>query len=359
MKHILTLLAIAFLTVNSFAQTNAEKAQALMNLAIEKMDAGLTKEAIGYLEQAKKLDPSNPSYDYEMAFAYNIDRDYKKVIKICEKLTKHPQQFARVYQMLGNAYDYDGNPKKAIKTYERGLKKFPNSGELYLERGNMEMMKEEYNNAIGFYVQGTLADPSFPSNYYWCAKIYLNTDNEYLGMIYGEIFMNLERNSKRTQEISAFIYRTYQNEITFSGDTSVQVSFASNTIYMSKDMSAESLISSLMPFGRSVYEMTLSLSVIGETEISLSSLNNIRTRFRESYYANDKHVEYPIALFEYQKTVQEAGYMEPYNYWILSEGDAEAFEVWYKGNETVWEEFIEWFGPNQIEMTQANRFVQP
>ena len=359
MKNILPLLAILLLSLTSFAQTDVDKAQALMQLAITKMDAGNTAEARGYLEQAKKLDPSDPTYDYEIAYSYNIDKNYKQVIKICEKLTKHPQQFSRVYQMLGNAYDYDGNPKKAIKTYERGMKLFPNSGELYLERGNMELMQEKYNEALDYYVQGTLVDPNHSSNYYWCTKLYLSTENEYLGMIYGEMFINLERNSKRTQEIGALLYDTYKNEITFSGDTSVQVSFCSNTIYMNEKMSMEDMLASLAPFGRMAYEMTLSLAVVGETEITLSSLHSIRTRFREQYYESEHHLEYPIALFDYQKTIQEAGHFEAYNYWLLGDGAIEEFQTWFKENEAAWEEFVAWYEPNPIQLTDANKFVQP
>lgn len=366
MKQLLSITLILFLSTQLFAQTPQEKAKALMNLAIEVMDEGDTKEARGYLEQAKELDPNNPSYEYEIAFSYNIDKNYKKVIKICEKLTKHEKEFPEVYQMLGNAYDYDGNPKKAIKTYERGLKRFPNAGNLYLERGNMELVKEEYNAALDFYVEGTKRDPMYPSNYYWCSKLYLTSENEYLGMIYGELFINLERNSQRTVEISKLLYDTYSSEITFTGDTTVGVSFASNTIYISdqdikgKD-AGENLLSMLtqVNYGSGVYEMMLALSVPGEKEVSLESLNRIRTKFREAYYQNEKHIEFPNALFEYQKTVQDAGNMEAYNYWLLSQGDPDGFEAWKTENEDQWSTFIDWFLPNSIQLDDSNKFVQP
>lgn len=366
MKHLLTLAFTLFISVQFFAQTSQEKAKALMNLAIEVMDEGNTEEARGYLEEAKKLDPDNPSYEYEIAFSYNIDKNYKKVIKTCKILTKHKNVFPKIYQMLGNAYDFDGNPKKAIKAYERGMKVFPNAGNLYLERGNMDLMQENYDVALEYYIKGTKVDPIYPSNYYWCAKLYLSTENEYLGMIYGELFMNLERNSKRTTEISKLLYDTYNSEITFSGDTTIGVSFASNTIYLSdqdtkgKD-AGENLLAMLtqVNYGAGVYEMMLTLSVIGEKEVSLESLDRIRTKFREAYYENDKHVEYPNVLFEYQKTVQEAGYMKAYNYWILSQGDNEGFKVWKDSNPDTWNSFIDWFSSNPIQLDDSNKFVQP
>ena len=366
MKQLLTLLITLFISAHLFAQTPKEKATELMNLAVSEMDAGNTDKAREYLGQAKDLDPDNPYYDYEIAFSYNIDKDYKSVIKIAKKLTKHKQVFAEVYKMLGNANDYDGNTKKAIQTYEKGMTVFPNSGNLYLERGNIELVKEEYEEALGYYIEGTKVDPMFPSNYYLCCKLYLSTENEYLGMIYGELFMNLERKSRRGGEISKLLFDTYRSEITFPTDTSVSISFASNTIYISEDAAegkdaAESLLAQLtaVNYGTSVYEMMLILSVVGEIEVSLESLDRIRTKFRENYYQNDKHIEFPNALFEYQKKVQESGNMEAYNYWILSQGDYEAFTAWKDKNPDAWNNFIKWFSPNPIQLDDSNKFIQP
>jgi tetratricopeptide (TPR) repeat protein len=366
MKTLLSLTFLFVLSTSMFAQGTSDKVKELVGKAISTMDEGNTEEARDLLEEAKKLDPDNPLYDYEIAYSYNIDKNYKKVIKICKSLMKHEDQFPEVYQMMGNAYDYDGNPKKAIQTYEKGLEMFPNAGNLYLERGNMEMVKEEVNEALNYYVEGTLRDPMFASNYYWCAVLYLGSNNEYLGMIYGEIFMNLERNSKRTAEISTYLYDTYQSEITLEGDTSASVSFASNQmeIAVSGDDSEEAandLLEQLLSasYGNMVYEMTLILSIVGETEINLASLDRIRTKFLSNYYNNEKHEKYPNALFEFQKTIEEAGHMRAYNYWVLSQGDKSGFSEWVEANKEEWEAFLDWFLPNSIELDESNRFEQP
>ena len=34
--------------------------------------------------------------------------------------------------------------KKAMETYDKGLEKFPNSGILYLEKGNIHLINKEY-----------------------------------------------------------------------------------------------------------------------------------------------------------------------------------------------------------------------
>ena len=112
-------------------------------------------------------------------------------------------------------------------------------------------------------------------------------------------------------------------------------------------------------YGLTVYEMNMALAVAMIKEVNLETLNDVRTNFRENYYANDNHVEHPNALFEYQKTIQEAGHFEAYNYWLLSQGAADEFGVWKEANEDAWTAFIDWFGPNPIELDDSNKFVQP
>jgi tetratricopeptide (TPR) repeat protein len=224
-----------------------------------------------------------------------------------------------------------GSRDRAINTYELGLKKFPKSGPLYLERGNMEMMIKEYNKALVYYERGIEADPKFPSNYYWAAKLYLSSQEEVWGMIYGEIFMNLERNSKRTIEISKLLYNTYLSEIKIKDSTSYSVSFSSNTIHISnpKDLKEFKL-----PYGLKVYEPILMMCLLDVKEINMSSLSLIRERFVERFFESETYSkEYPNVLFDYQKSIKEAGHFEAYTHWMLMQGNLAEFEGWNSTNE--------------------------
>lgn len=164
--------------------------------------------------------------------------------------------------------------------------------------------------------------------------------------------MNLERNSKRTSEISKMLYDTYSSEIKFSSDTSFSVSFSQNATIDAKDTSQFKL-----PFGIGVYEPTIMFAMLNEKEISLPSLSRIRKSFVDIYYKNAHHLNYPNLLFEYQKKLVEVGHSEAYNYWILMKGDEEAFENWLKENEEEWASFIAWFTENQLEVNEENKFL--
>lgn len=215
------------------------------------------------------------------------------------------------------------------------------------------MFIKEYNKALNYYETGIKNDPSFPSNYYWVTKLYCSSTEEVWGLIYGEIFMNLERNSKRTAEISKLLYNTYKNEIKFTSDTSITVSFCQQ-MTMNVDALADPKNIKL-PFCM-IYEPTLLMSIdLGKT-IDINSLDQIRTRFVDNYFNNERDKVYPNVLFSYQKTVKDAGHIEAYNHWILMKGDEEGFNKWKSENTEKWDNFIKWFTENGIIINDTNKF---
>ncbi|MEO8769632.1 MAG: tetratricopeptide repeat protein [Ferruginibacter sp.] len=354
---IAVLLVFIFAGKISFGQANIEEALFKAKAAVKLEDEqGKYDEAIKLFEEAQKLDPDNINYPYEIAYAYTSKKEPKKASDVLEKLLNHKDVSGRIYQALGNAYDEQGNPSKAIETYEAGLKKFPNSGELYLEMGNMKVAAKDYDKALGFFEKGIEMDPAFPSNYYWASKIFCSTDEELWGMIYGEIFLNLERNSKRTAEISKMLFNVYKSEIKFISDTSFSVSFSKEANINVNDL--KDMKNAKLPYGMGVYEPNLMMAVLSEKSIDINSLDRIRTRFLESYFKGDNAKKYPNALFDYQQKVKEAGQLESYNHWILMKGDEDGFDKWKANNKIKWEDFLKWFGKNQMIVYKEHRFYR-
>jgi len=338
----------------AFGQSNEEIAYTKGMEAIKLMEKGQVANSIKLLEEAKKLDPKNINYPYEIAYAHCLDKNYKKAIKILEELKKRPDAIDRVHQLLGNSYSFNGEREKAIAAYDKGLKDFPKSGILHLERGNMELFVKNYDQALYYYEKGIKVDPKFPSNYYWCSKLFCNSTEEVWGMIYGEIFMNLERNSKRTAEISKLLYDVYNSEIKFQGDTSFSVSFSQNATISISDLS--NLNNLKLPFGIGAYEPTLMMALIGEKSTDIHALNRVRQKFVELYHAGDTYEKYPNILFDYQRQLLEAGHLEAYSYWILMKGNEDEVITWKNNNSDAWDNFIEWFFENPIEIDRDRFF---
>ena len=356
MNLIKTFGLLLFIIIGQFVygQTDKEKALDKAQEAINLMDNGKVDKSIKLLEEAQKLDPDRFDYPYELAYAHYLKEDYKGVIKILEKNIDHKNVSERLFQLLGNSYDVLGKTDKAFEAYDAGLKKFPNSGMIYLEKGNVYWGKKEYGNALPFYEKGIEVDPRFSSNYYRATLIYCGSTEEVWGMIYGEIFMNLERNSKRTSEISKLLFDTYNSEIKFTSDTSFSVSFSKNASININDLKDPGKIK--LPFGVGVYEPTLMMSMLNEKSIDINSLDRIRKNFIENYFKNGYDKKYPNVLFDYQNKVLQAGHLEAYNHWILMKGDEDTFGIWHSSNTEKWDNFVKWFTDNGLEIDNSNRF---
>lgn len=348
------ILLVVFLTNTTYSQNDKAVAIVKGQKAIKLIDEGKYDEALKFLNEAKELDPENYSYPYEIGYTYFIQKDYKRAIEEYKKVITYKNITDQCFQMLGSLYDYTGDTAKAFTTYKDGLKMFPNSGRLYLEIGTVYWATKEYGKAIPYYEKGIEVDPKFPSNYYRASRIYCSSTEEVWGMIYGEIFMNMERNSERTAEISKLLYNTYKKEIKFTSDSTFSVSFSKNSSINVDNLKDPNKIK--LPFGIGVYEPLLMISMININTIDLNTLDVIRSRFVDNYFKNDNSKKYPNLLFSYHMKIKEAGHFEAYNHWILMKGDEEGFKKWKESNVEKWDNFISWFAENKLKIDNENYF---
>ncbi len=369
MRKLVSLLfmAGALSAQSAAAQSEADQKAAhdRLEAAVTLMDNGQVDSSLVLLEEGRKLYPDNIDFPYEMAYAKYLTKDYEAAADLLKKLQKHKDVSDHVYQLLGNSYDYMGKPKKAIAAYEDGLERFPASGRLHLERGIMGMKAKQYNEALGYFEAGIKGEPDYASNYYWAAKIFCGqTQEEVWGMIYGEMFINLERGSKRTEEISKLLYYTYKSEITFPNDSSVSVSFHKNNVISldpkggTEDM-AQQLVRALTGSFANIYEQSLLMAVTGEKIVNLQTLDSVRTRFLDAYAKLGKDVTTPVAIFDFQRQLRSLGHLDAYNYWALGLGNQQEFEDWRIANKDKWDKFIAWFREHSLQVTAENKFTRP
>ncbi|NML56072.1 tetratricopeptide repeat protein [Chryseobacterium cheonjiense] len=319
--------------------------------AVKLIDDSKFDEGIAILKECEKIDPADYTYPYEIAYAQLKKKDYKSAISQLEKIKNYSSIQADYYQLLGNTYDYDNNPEKAIATYEEGLKKFPNSGGLYLEKGVMyEFDKPE--EAIIIYEKGIKADPTYPSNYYRASNLYLRSNNKLPGLLYGEIFVNLERTTKRTQEMSEKLYNTYKDAIDIKDEKS-------NSISICKVISVDvnSINRNKVPLCM-MFEASMLLSALGQKEFNLNSFAEIRNKFLKEYLSRIKK-DYPNVLMDYFKKMEDNKVFDAYNHYVFQIGNEKAFADWKQKNEAEYKRFVDWYTTdgNALKINKTNLYI--
>jgi len=350
------LLAICILTCcfqTAVAQFSSSKQEAfdIALKAVDKMNEGNYEEAITLLELSEELDPKNVNYPYEKAYAYYALKDYERSIDIIEGIIDHKDANDQFYQLLGNSYDFLGDTPKAVEIYNKGLDRFPKSGRLYFEMGTVSYSQKAYDDAKLYWEKGVVAEPEFPSNYYWLSKLYQKSAQKLNAVLCAEVFINIEKNTDRTFEMSKLLYDSYNQAIEISENDSAKLHFA-------KDKTIDPSQGFKIPFPMT-YELTAAMSIpythLEENNtMGIAFLHELRKSFIDNWVKHKRNKSFPNALFEFHQNIIEAGHFEAYNYWALLKGNEDEFWDWYYENEAKYKAFVKWFETNSISFNEKN-----
>lgn len=347
MKNLFFLLIFPVLV---YSQTNKEKAEERLKDAVLLLDNNMVKEALVILDECEKLDKNSYIYAYEKAYGYVTIKAYDKAIKELIRAKKFKDYRFEVELLLANCYDYSNQNEKALQVYDEGIKKYPNVPEFEFEKGNYYYGKSEFNKALICYRNAIKIKPDFASAYHNLAFILMNSNDKLSGLVYGEIFVNLERDTDRTVDIMKLMYNTYKENVTFS-DNGAKIDFCNVVVV---DVSNKDL---KMPFCHH-FGMNFILAVADQKEINLKSLNIIRKNFLQLYMKNS-YKELPNVMVEYLDKVDKAGFSDVYNYYILQEGAPQEFKEWYSKNKASFDKFIKWYTTQEslIKVDNSNLYL--
>lgn len=266
-------------------------------------------KALQLLNNALQLQPSDISIWNDKQYIYFLQRDYSSAIEIGRKSTAMKEADEQSFQLLGLCYTAIADYKSADKLYKDALAKFPKSGLLYNDYG--EMLRESKNEAAAIkqWEAGIATDPNISSNYYNAARYYAQKENVLWCILYAEIFCNLESYSKRTAEIKTLFVQQYVKLFVDAGLLNS---------YMKSGSAFEKAVASVL------YE----LKTVIKPELTPQVLSVLRIRFIAAWY-NQYAKEFPYRLFALQRQLIQENYFDAYNQWLTGAAiDSKQFESW-------------------------------
>ncbi len=337
MKHFWNLIFILFIfPVFLFGQI--DNAKNLKETATEMMKAGEWDKAVIALNRAIVLDASNFELQKNLLQCLYYKRDFEKAVELIKTITEKPEADVMTFQLAANVYKALEEKKEAENIFRMGLKKFPKSGPLYSEFGELLWSNKELA-AIEFWEKGIETDPTFSSNYYHAANFYLSTKDKVWTLIYGEIFVNMESLSNRGATMKATLLKCYKEQI-----------FAEIDLF--KEMENEKNLFA-KTFLQNLSKQTAQLAK-GET---IETLTMIRTRFILDWFTSSA-AKFPFRLFDYHQQLLKEGLFEAYNQWIFGAIDnLSAFENWTKIHAEEYNRFTS-FMKNRIFKMQPGQYYK-
>ena len=319
MKKYLFFFCGLFLTgVTLFAQDDAKT---LHENAKTFMRQGDFDNAIVVLTRAVQLDKNDIDIQKDLTMSYYYNRNYEKALEGAKILVDRSDADVVCYQIAGNVYKAVEQVKECEKVYKAGLKKFPDSGPLYSEYGELLWEKKDVS-AIDLWEKGIKVDPACSGNYYNAAIFYFYTKDKVWSLIYGEIFVNMESLSERGASMKKLLLQGYKEKL-----------FADANLVAGQEKNKNE-------FSKAFLDCMNKQSSLASRGINTETLTMIRTRFILEWF--DKYAsKFPYKLFDYQRQLLQQGMFNAYNQWLF--GTVEnlaAYDDWTKKHDEEYKNFI-------------------
>ncbi|HYJ37708.1 MAG TPA: tetratricopeptide repeat protein [Chitinophagaceae bacterium] len=332
MRIFIPILLFISIAVSGFSQDT----KSMFETARSFQKQGDYQNAVLVLNRALEQQPNDLAILKEIALTYYLQRDFVKAKQIALPLPERADADVQTFQIMGMIHKEMEERKECERLYKEGLKRFPNSGVLHNEYGEMLWTKQDYA-AIKWWEKGIEVDPNYASNYYNAALHYYFTFDKVWPIIYGEIFLNLESYSKRTAEIKDLVLQSYKKLFTEKD-------------IMNKQDTKNPFVSAFLA---TINKQNGAIS----QGITPESLTVLRTRFILEW-DNKEASRYPFRLFDYQRQLLKEGMFDAYNQWIFGAvQDLSAFQQWTNSNAASYSKFTD-FQKGRVFKLPANQYYQ-
>ena len=307
MKYILIVFLAGIISI-----ANAQSTDALYKTARTYMMQGEPDSAITYYNALLKQDPDNIDALNDYCYLLILEKQFPKAIELGKQLIAKPKANEQSYQTLGMAYKGNASYADADALFKLALKKFPESGVIHNEYGELFAMQNKLSDAIIQWETGIKVDPNYSNNYYNATMYYSKVQIDLFWAIqYGEIFVNLESYTAHTALIKVKLYDAYKK--LFTGDALEKL--ASNP--------------SNNEFQKAWYENMALASSVTKGGIDADALGGLRTRFILNWFNAKQNEKTPFHLFEHQQYLLKNGLFDAYNQWIFGQvASQQYYQMW-------------------------------
>lgn len=280
------------------------EAEQLYQTARNYLNNGNFAQAIASYQQAIQLAPGKVVLYRDMAQALLLSGNTAQAEKVINSILEKGRGDEGTYQIAASIQAAYKKPKAAERALNDGLKKFPNSGLLHHELGLLYEGQKWPADALKSWLKGIEADPGYRVNYFEAARSYLATDEFVWTIIYGEIFVNMERVTPRANEARKMLVSAYKR------------------LYQRPDPT-------LVPeFGKSkkakqsgfidlVQQGLLQQAAVMTDGVTADNLLMARVRFLNQWQKTHAR-RYPCALFNYWDDLLRNGHFDAYNQWLFA-----------------------------------------
>jgi hypothetical protein len=335
----LFLFAFMSVCVSSIFGQN-DKVNELISQGIALHDDGKYAEEISKYQEALSIDKNSTTANYELSYSYFTNKQYEEAVSYSSYVIKlNKGSLEDAYIILGSSLDYMQKTQKAISTYEKGLKKFPES---YLLNYNLALTcfnQKEYDKAEKATINAIKLKPTHASSHLLLSSIMKSKGERIKSLLPLYYFLMLEPESKRAETSYINLIEQLNKGVVKTDEKNINVNLALGNSKKDDFDSAEMLISLLAASkyteeNKDKTEMQLFVENNKSIFSILGELNNKKNSFWWDFYA------------ERLNNLEKTDNYEAFSYYISQSKNDETVNNWIAENSSKIYKFEDWMKKN-------------
>ncbi len=282
-----------------------------------------------------KIDKKSTTANYEIAYTYFVVEQYDKAIEYSKKVIKQKtgnQQ--RAYVILGNSLDMAGNPDKAIKTYEEGLKKFPDDNMLNYNLALTCYQQRQYDKAEISAINAILAWPLHASSHVVLAAVMKEKGQRIKSLLPTYYFLMLEPNSSRSSVNYYNLKSLLEHGVEKKDEKNINVNILLSP--SSEEFGAAEMMISLLAASKYIEENKdkIEIELFADANQSIFGILGELKKDNKGFWWDF----YVTPFYEMTKL----NLCEPFSYYISQSTDSASVKKWIEENPDKMQKLINW-----------------
>jgi len=334
MKKQILILGMLLFSGLIYSQT---KVDSLVQAGIQYHDNRQFDKAIEVYKAALEIEPASPLVHYEIALSYMQAKDYKNSIKHCDLVIKQNDKYLLMaYITKASSLDYMGQPREAIKLFEKGIKKFGDHHLLYYNLGYTYYNLNEYDKAEEALVNAINTKPNHSSSHLLLGFLMSDKNQRVQSALSLHYFLFLEPNTERSKTAYNLLQKEIGGNVQRDIDKPNQINIFIDPSQSDSDFGPADMMLSMLEASKTIEENK------SKTEDELfientTSFFKILGELKKKKYKGLWWKFYVPFFYDMAKS----SHMDTYCYYISQSSNTAAIE-WLENNAMRTDEFDQW-----------------
>lgn len=318
---------------------STESQRKLIGEGVALHDRGDYEGAIAKYEEVLRENPNDDLALYELAFSYQMKKDYRKSLEVAYKGAQYKSEhLTGFYVLIGNNLDELGESKKAVEVYRRGIKLQPDEQLLYYNLAITYSKLNDLEEAKKNLKKAAFLNPNHGSSHLALAQLFNNTRYKTPALFAVMRFLVVEPKSRRSQGAYQVFSELLRGGVTPGKNNEINIFVDMGGKKDEGDFSSIEMFVGLTKAGSMTEKnkgKTEAQRLVEQLETYLALISESDPKGDKSKFTWKYYIPYFVEL-------KKRNYVEPFAYYISQSSNMSGVADWLETNGGKVGAFLSW-----------------